>query len=341
MKKVILTGDRPTGKLHLGHYVGSLKKRVELQNSGLYDMYVMIADEQALADNARNPQKIRDSLLEVALDYLAVGIDPSKTTIFIQSQIPALYELTFHYSGFVHLGRLQRIPTLKQEIKERGFEKELPISWLTYPISQCADITAFGAHLVPVGQDQAPVVEIDREIVRAFNRQYGDILVEPEAVVPDGFAKRLPGLYGIDDKMSKSLDNAIYLSDSPEEVAAKVMKMYTDADHIRVEDAGKVEGNVVFIYLDVFAETAEQKTKVAELKEQYQKGGLGDVAVKKYLIEVLESVLAPIRQRRAEYEQDLDKVRAILRDGSAKADAVANQTLQKVREAIGLNYLEQ
>ncbi len=212
MKKVILTGDRPTGKLHLGHYVGSLKNRVELQNSGEYETYIMIADEQALADNARNPEKVHNSLMEVALDYLSVGIDPTKSTIFVQSQIPALYELTFHYMGFIHLGRLQRIPTLKQEIKERGFEKELPVSWLTYPISQCADITAFNANLVPVGQDQAPVVELDREIVRAFNRQYGDILVEPQAIVPDGFAKRLPGIFGPDDKMSKSLGNAIYLS---------------------------------------------------------------------------------------------------------------------------------
>jgi tryptophanyl-tRNA synthetase len=337
MKDVILTGDRPTGKLHLGHYVGSLKTRVELQNSGDYEMFVMIADEQALADNARNPQKVRDSLLEVALDYLAVGIDPAKTTILVQSQIPALYELTFHYMGFVHLGRLQRIPTLKQEIKERGFEKELPVSWLTYPISQCADITAFGARLVPVGQDQAPVVEIDREIVRAFNRQYGEIWVEPEAVVPDGAAKRLPGIYGPDDKMSKSLGNAIYLSDSPEEVAAKVMKMYTDPGHIRVEDPGQVEGNVVFAYLDVFA---PDDTRVAELKQQYQAGGLGDVAVKKYLIEVLEELLAPIRARRGEYENDLDKVRAILVAGNQKANLVANETLRRVRTAIGLNYFD-
>ena len=337
MKKIILTGDRPTGKLHLGHYVGSLKKRVELQNSGEYDMFVMIADEQALADNARNPEKVRSSLLEVAMDYLSVGIDPAKTTILVQSQIPALYELTFHYMGFVHLGRLQRIPTLKQEIKEKGFEKELPVSWLTYPISQCADITAFGAHLVPVGQDQAPVVEISREIVRAFNRQHGNILVEPEAVVPDGIAKRLPGISGPNDKMSKSLDNAIYLSDSPETVANKVMKMYTDPDHIRVEDPGKVEGNVVFTYLDVFA---PGDPRVAEMKSQYQAGGLGDVTVKKYLIDVLEGILPPIREKRAYYEARPDEVREILRAGSEKANVVANETLKKVRDAIGINYFD-
>jgi tryptophanyl-tRNA synthetase len=335
MKKVVLTGDRPTGKLHLGHHVGSLKNRVAMQNSGDYEMFVMIADEQALADNARNPQKVHDSLLEVALDYLAVGIDPAKTTIFVQSQIPALYELTFHYMGFVNLGRLQRIPTLKQEIKEKGFEKELPVSWLTYPISQCADITAFGAHLVPVGQDQAPVIEIDREIVRAFNNQYGDILVEPEAVVPDGVAKRLPGIYGPDDKMSKSLNNAIYLSDSPTKISDKVMKMYTDPDHIHVADPGKVEGNVVFTYLDVFA---PDDPRVTEMKEHYQAGGLGDVAVKKYLIEVLERTLDPIRTRRAKYENDLDQVKQILADGNQKANVVANETLCKVRAAIGLNY---
>jgi tryptophanyl-tRNA synthetase len=335
MKKVVLTGDRPTGKLHLGHFVGSLKNRVEMQDSGKYEMFVMIADEQALADNARNPEKIRTSLIEVALDYLSVGLDPAKTCIFVQSQIPALYELTYHYLGFINHGRLARIPTLKTDIKEKGFEKELPMSWFTFPVSQCADITAFGAHLVPVGEDQKPVVEIDREIVRAFNKHYGDVLVEPEAIVPEGVAKRLPGIFGADDKMSKSLDNAIYLSDSAEEVAAKVMKMYTDPDHIRVEDPGKVESNVVFIYLDVFA---EDRAKVAELKQQYQAGGLGDVAVKKYLIEVLESVLGPIRARRAEYVKDLDKVREILRQGSEKANERATATLKRVRDAIGLNY---
>ncbi|GHU06886.1 tryptophan--tRNA ligase [Alphaproteobacteria bacterium] len=334
-KKVVLTGDRPTGKLHLGHFVGSLKNRVQMQNSGEYEMFVMIADEQALADNARNPEKVHASLLEVAADYLAVGLDPTKTTIFVQSQIPALYELTFHYMGFINHGRLARIPTLKDDIREKGFEKELPMSWFTFPVSQCADITAFKADLVPVGEDQKPVVELDREIVRTFNQQYGDILVEPEAVVPEGVAKRLPGLTGPQDKMSKSLGNAIYLSDDAETIREKVMQMYTDPDHIRVEDPGKVEGNVVFIYLDVFA---TDKAKVAELKEQYQKGGLGDVVVKKYLIEVLEEFLTPIRARRAEFANNPEKVREILRVGNEKANKVANQTLKQVRDAIGINY---
>jgi tryptophanyl-tRNA synthetase len=334
-KKVVLTGDRPTGKLHLGHYVGSLRQRVDMQDSGDFEMFVMIADEQALADNARNPGKVHDSLLEVAMDYLAVGLDPAKTTIFVQSQIPALYELTYHYMGFINHGRLARIPTLKTDIREKGFEKELPMSWFTFPVSQCADITAFGANLVPVGEDQLPVIEIDREIVRAFNSQYGEILVEPEGVVPTGIAKRLPGLFGVNDKMSKSLDNGIYLSDSPEIVREKVMKMYTDPEHIKVEDPGKIDGNVVFIYLDVFA---PGDPKVAELKAQYQAGGLGDVAVKNYLIEVLENILTPIRAKRAEYEKNPDQVREILRQGSAKANQTANATLQKVRNAIGLNY---
>jgi tryptophanyl-tRNA synthetase len=337
MKKTVLTGDRPTGKLHLGHYVGSLKNRVEMQDSGEYEMFIMIADEQALADNARNPEKVHNSLLEVAADYLSVGIDPAQTTIFVQSQIPALYELTFHYMGFINHGRLARIPTLKDDIREKGFEKELPMSWFTFPVSQCADITAFKADLVPVGEDQKPVVELDREIVRAFNQQYGDILVEPEAVVPEGVAKRLPGLTGPQDKMSKSLGNAIYLSDDAETVREKVMQMYTDPDHIKVEDPGKVDGNVVFIYLDQFA---TDKAKVAELKEQYRKGGLGDVMVKKYLIEVLEEFLSPIRARRAEYEQNPEKVREILHAGNAKANTVASQTLGEVRSAIGLDYFE-
>ncbi|MCL1929771.1 tryptophan--tRNA ligase [Candidatus Saccharibacteria bacterium] len=335
MKKVVLTGDRPTGKLHLGHFVGSLKNRVEMQNSGDYEMFVMIADQQALTDNARDPGKIQDNLLEVALDYLSVGLDPDKTTIFVQSAVPALYELTIHYSNLVGLGRLQRNPTVKTEIKQRGFGDSIPVGFLTYPIAQAADITAFDANLVPVGEDQLPVLEQDREIVRSFNSLYGDVLVEPEPVVPEGNAKRLPGIFGADDKMSKSLDNGIYLSDDSETVKQKVMQMYTDPNHIRVEDPGKVEGNVVFIYLDVFAE--DQK-KVAELKEQYQKGGLGDVAVKKYLIEVLEELLSPIRQRRAQYEQDLEQVRQILTDGNVRANTKADKVLKRVRDAIGINY---
>jgi len=334
MKKIILTGDRPTGKLHIGHYVGSLKSRVQMQDSGEYDVFVMIADQQALTDNARDPKKIQRHLLEVAMDYLAVGIDPAKTTIFVQSQIPALYELTIHYQNLVNLGRLQRNPTIKTEMKERGFEKSVPVGFLTYPIAQAADITAFNANLVPVGEDQLPILEQDREIVRTFNSIYGDILVEPEAMVPEGIAKRLPGIYGVDDKMSKSLNNGIYLSDTSEEVARKVMEMYTDPDHVRVEDPGKIEDNVVFIYLDVFA---PNDPKVAEMKQQYQAGGLGDVAVKKYLIEVLEGVLAPIRARRASLNPD--EVREILRLGSEKANLVANETLRKVRAAIGLNYV--
>jgi tryptophanyl-tRNA synthetase len=336
-KNVVLTGDRPTGKLHLGHYVGSLKTRVEMQDSGKYEMFVMIADEQGLADNARNPEKIRESLMEVALDYLAVGLKPEKTTMFVQSQIPALYELTFHYLGFINHGRLARIPTLKTDIKEKGFEKELPMSWFSFPVSQCADITAFDANLVPVGEDQLPVIELDREIVRSFNAQYGEILVEPEGVVPEGSARRLPGIFGVDDKMSKSLGNAIYLSDSPEEVKQKVMQMYTDPGHVRVEDPGKVEGNVVFIYLDVFA---ADKARVAELKAQYEKGGLGDVVVKRYLIEVLEEVLEPMRARRAGYEKDLERVREILKVGNEKANKRANAVLERVRGAIGLNYFK-
>jgi tryptophanyl-tRNA synthetase len=337
MRKIVLTGDRPTGKLHLGHFVGSLKNRVEMQNSGDYKMFVMVADEQALADNARNPKKVHDNLLEVVLDYLSVGIDPTKTTIFIQSQVSALYELTFHYMGFINHGRLSRIPTLKTDIKEKGFEKELPMSWFTYPVSQCADITAFNAELVPVGEDQLPAIELNREIVRSFNAMYGDVLVEPEGVVPEGISKRLPGIYGVNDKMSKSLGNGIYLSDSPQEVASKVKEMYTDPRHIRVEDPGQIEGNVVFLYLDAFAADTD---KVAELKKRYADGGLGDMEVKKYLIEVLEELLVPIRARRTEYEKDLDKVKGILKQGNNHANQVANETLERVRHAIGLNYIE-
>ncbi|MCL2037976.1 tryptophan--tRNA ligase [Candidatus Saccharibacteria bacterium] len=338
MKKVILTGDRPTGKLHIGHYAGSLRQRVAMQNSGEYDVYIMIADQQALTDNAKDPAKIRENILEVALDYLSVGLDPTKSTIFIQSQIPALYELTIHYQNLVHLGRLQRNPTIKTEIKERGFEKSIPVGFLTYPIAQAADITAFNANLVPVGEDQLPILEQDREIVRAFNQLYGDILVEPEAVLTsDEKARRLPGLRGIDDKMSKSLNNGIYLSDSPEIVQQKVMEMFTDPDHIRVDDPGKIEGNVVFYYLDVFA---PDDPKVAEIKEHYQRGGLGDVVVKKYLIGVLEKILAPIRMRREELAKDPAAIYEILKQGSEKASNVANETLQKVRDAIGISYFD-
>lgn len=338
MKKIVLTGDRPTGKLHLGHYAGSLKNRVEMQNSGEYDVFIMVADQQALTDNARNPQKIKDHLYEVVLDYLAIGIDPEKTTIFAQSQIPALYELTIHYQNLVSLGRLQRNPTIKTEIKERGFEKSIPVGFLTYPIAQAADITAFGASVVPVGEDQLPILEQDREIVRSFNQIYDGILVEPEAILAtDSKAKRLPGLFGMNDKMSKSLNNGIYLSDSAETVRDKVMQMYTDPSHVNKDDPGHVEGNVVFYYLDVFA---SDKEKVTELKERYLKGGLGDVEVKNYLVDVLNELLEPIRARRAKFAGDPEKVRQILIDGNAKANEIASHTLSKVRAAIGLNYFE-
>ncbi len=350
MRKVILTGDRPTGKLHLGHYVGSLKNRVELQNSGEYDVYVMIADLQALTDNAKNPEKIQDSILEVALDYLAVGLDPAKSTLFIQSQIPALSELTMYYMNLVSLARLLRNPTVKTEMKQKGWQATsemektpdgpkhgVPAGFAVYPVSQAADITAFGAQIVPVGEDQLPVIEQSREIVRTFNATYGDVLVEPEAVLNnDEKARRLPGVDG-NAKMSKSLGNGIYLSDDAETVRAKVMDMYTDPDHVHVDDPGKIDGNVVFYYLDVFA---PNDPKVAEMKEHYQRGGLGDVAVKKYLIEVLEKILAPIREKRAELAKDPAAVYEILRKGSEKANVVADQTLQKVRGAIGVNYFD-
>lgn len=336
-KKIFLTGDRPTGRLHLGHYVGSLRQRVELQNSGLYEPYIFIADLQALTDNYNNPEKIRESLIEVALDYLSVGIDPKKSTIFVQSQIPELTELTHYYMNLVNLGRLQRNPTIKTEIKERGFEKSIPVGFLTYPISQAADITAFNAHIVPVGEDQLPILEQDREIVKSFNSLYGEVLRMPEPMLPSSDAcKRLPGTDG-GAKMSKSLNNCIYLSDDSETVRKKVMSMYTDPNHIRVEDPGKVEGNTVFTYLDAFC---SDKEKVEELKSQYRKGGLGDVAIKKYLIEVLEEILVPIREKRKYYEERIDEVYDILEEGSKKARKVAQETLKKVRKAIGVEYFE-
>jgi len=335
MSKVILTGDRPTGKLHLGHYVGSLENRVKLQEDPNNEMYIMVADQQALTDNADNPKKIQDSLLEVALDYLAVGLDPSKSTIFIQSQIPQLPELTVYYLNLVTVSRLERNPTVKSEIKEKGFEKSLPTGFLVYPVSQAADITAFKATHVPVGDDQKPMLEQAREVVRDFNRIYAtDALVEPELMLPPKGRGRLVGTDGR-GKMSKSLNNGIYLSDSPDEIEKKVMKMYTDPDHIHVEDPGKVEGNVVFTYLDIFD---EDKEKVAELKEHYQKGGLGDVKIKRYLNEVLQAKLAPIRERRDEYAQDPGYVLDMLKQGSEKAERVAAQTLDEVKDAMGINY---
>ena len=336
-KEILLTGDRPTGKLHIGHYIGSLKKRVKLQNSGKYDPYIMIADTQALTDNARNPEKIRNSLIQVALDYLAVGIDPTKSTIYVQSQIPALFELTSYYMDLVSVARLERNPTVKTEIKQKDFKDSIPVGFLNYPVSQAADITAFKATLIPVGDDQEPMLEQTREIVRTFNRVYNtDILVEPKGYFPPKGQGRLPGLDG-NAKMSKSLGNAIYLADDAKTVQKKVMSMYTDPNHIHVEDPGKVEGNTVFTYLDVFD---PDKDKVAELKAEYQKGGLGDVKIKRYLNKVLENELAPIRERREKFAQDEDAVYEMLLEGSKKANKVANETLEEVRDAIGLNYFK-
>lgn len=336
-KEILLTGDRPTGKLHIGHYIGSLKNRVKLQNSGKYDPYIMIADTQALTDNARNPEKIRNSLIQVALDYLAVGIDPAKSTIYVQSQIPALFELTAYYMDLVTVARLERNPTVKTEIKQKDFKDSIPIGFLNYPVSQAADITAFKATVIPVGDDQEPMLEQTREIVRTFNRVYNcDVLVEPKGYFPPKGQGRLPGLDG-NAKMSKSLGNAIYLADDAKTVQKKVMSMYTDPNHIHVEDPGKVEGNTVFTYLDVFD---PDKDKVAELKAEYQKGGLGDVKIKRYLNKVLEVELAPIRERREKFAQDEDAVYEMLLEGSKKANKVANATLEQVRDAIGLNYFK-
>ena len=338
-KPIILTGDRPTGQLHIGHYVGSLKNRVELQNSGQYQTFVMIADAQALTDNAKNPDKVRRNILEVALDYLAVGLDPAKTTIFIQSQIPQLPELALYYANLVSIARLERNPTVKTEIKQKDFGAGVPSGFVFYPISQAADITAFKATHVPVGEDQLPMIELTREIARSFNQTYmQDVLVEPEAILPpEGIERRLPGINGLDDKMSKSLNNGIYLGDSFEEMRDKVMQMYTDPEHLRVDDPGKIEGNVVFAYLDVFA---DDKAKIAELKAHYQRGGLGDVAVKKYLIEVLDQILAPIRQRRAELAKDPQAVYDILKHGSQQAEQVAATTLDEVKTAMQINYFK-
>ena len=345
--KIILTGDRPTGRLHLGHYVGSLKRRVELQNSGEFDkIFIMIADAQALTDNADNPEKVRQNIIEVALDYLSCGLDPSKTNIFIQSQIPQLTELTFYYMNLVTVSRLQRNPTVKSEIQLRNFEASIPVGFFTYPISQTADITAFKATTVPVGEDQEPMLEQAREIVRKFNSVYGEILVEPDILLPDNKAcLRLPGTDG-KAKMSKSLGNCIYLSDTPEEVKRKVMSMYTDPDHIRVEDPGKIEGNCVFTYLDAFSSEEDFKeflpdyNNLDELKDHYRRGGLGDVKVKKFLNNVLQKQLEPIRKKRHEYEKDIPGVYEILRKGTEAAYEVAQQTLNEVKASMKINYFD-
>ncbi len=331
MKKIILTGDRPTGPLHLGHYVGSLKARVELQESCI--QYVMIADAQALTDHAKEPQKVRENVLQVALDYLAVGIDPHKTTIFIQSLIPQLPELTMYYLNLVTWNRLKHNPTVKQEIKDKGLEESVPAGFMIYPVSQAADITAFKANLVPVGEDQLPMIEQTHEIVRHFNQTYKcDVLVRPEAVVPK--IARLPGTDG-KPKMGKTLGNCIYLSDSADTIAKKVKGMYTDPGHVRVEDPGKVEGNPVFTYLDVFD---PDKVKVEEIKAHYQRGGLGDSVVKKHLNDVLQAFLEPIRKRREEYAKDLKEVMQIVWKGTERAEKVAAQTLREVRKAMHLDY---
>ncbi len=347
MKQIILTGDRPTGRLHVGHYVGSLKERVRLQNSGKYDeIYIMIADAQALTDNAEHPEKVRDNIIQVALDYLSCGLDPEKSTIFIQSMVPELTELSFYYMNLVTVSRLQRNPTVKSEIQMRNFEASIPVGFFCYPISQAADITAFKATTVPVGEDQMPMLEQCREIVHKFNSVYGETLVEPQILLPQNQAcLRLPGIDG-KAKMSKSLGNCIYLSDEPEDIRKKIMSMFTDPNHLRVEDPGKVEGNPVFIYLDAFsrpehfAEFLPDYNNLDELKDHYRRGGLGDVKVKKFLNNVIQSELAPIRERRKEWEQRLPDVYDILAEGSKRAKETAAKTLADVRHSMKIDYFD-
>ncbi len=347
MAKIILTGDRPTGRLHVGHYVGSLKRRVELQNSGEFDeIYIMIADAQALTDNMDNPEKVRQNIIEVALDYLACGLDPEKSVLFIQSQVPQLCEMTFYYMDMVTVSRLQRNPTVKAEIQMRNFETSIPVGFFTYPISQAADITAFKATTVPVGEDQAPMIEQTREIVHKFNSVYGETLVMPDILLPDNKAcMRLPGIDG-KAKMSKSLGNCIYLSDSEEEIRKKIMSMFTDPNHLRVEDPGNVEGNPVFIYLDAFCRDEHfekylpEYKNLDELKAHYTRGGLGDVKVKRFLNNVIQDELRPIRERRQEFAKDIPAVYRILEEGSRKAEAKAAQTLAEMKRAMKINYFE-
>ena len=347
MGKIILTGDRPTGKLHVGHYVGSLRRRVELQNSGEYEkIFIMIADAQALTDNADNPEKVRQNVIEVALDYLACGLDPAKSTLLIQSQIPQLCELSFYYMNLVTVSRLQRNPTVKAEIQMRNFEASIPVGFFYYPISQAADITAFKATTVPVGEDQMPMIEQTKEIVHKFNSVYGETLVDPKILLPEQEAcLRLPGIDG-KAKMSKSLGNCIYLSEEPEDIKKKVMSMYTDPDHIRVQDPGKIEGNTVFTYLDAFScpehfeRYLPEYANLDELKDHYRRGGLGDVKVKRFLNEVLQETLEPIRNRRKEFQKDIPYVYDVLKEGSRQAREVAEQTLQEVRDAMKINYFD-
>ena len=347
MGNIILTCDRPTGKLHLGHYVGSLKNRVIMQNKGDFDkMYVMIADAQALTDNFNNPDKVRDNIIEVALDYLSCGIDPNKVTIFVQSHVEQLTELMFYYMNLVTLSRLERNPTVKAEIKQKEFGASIPVGFLTYPISQAADITLFNANIVPVGEDQLPMLEQTREIVRTFNNYYSDVLVEPKAVIPDNkICSRLPGLDG-KAKMSKSLGNCIYLSDNEKDVKSKVMSMFTDPNHIQISDPGKVEGNTVFTYLealctdDDFSEFLPDYKNLDELKDHYRRGGLGDVKIKKFLNNILQKELSPIRERRKHYEQNIPEIFDMLLKGSEDAREVGAETLKKVKAAMGINYFE-
>ena len=346
MKKIILTGDRPTGKLHMGHYVGSLKRRVELQNSGEFgDIYIMIADAQALTDNFDNPEKVRQNIIEVALDYLSVGLDPAKSTLFIQSMVPQLTELSFYYMNLVTVSRVQRNPTVKSEIQMRGFGGSIPVGFFCYPISQAADITAFKATLVPVGEDQLPMLEQTKEIVRSFNRIYNtDALVEPDIMLPDNdICRRLPGTDG-KAKMSKSLGNCIYLSDDEKTAQQKIMNMYTDPTHIKISDPGHLEGNTVFTYLEAFSKPEDfakylpEYKNLDELKEHYTRGGLGDVKIKRFLNSIVQAELEPIRARRREYEKDIAAVYDILKAGSDKAREVAEATLQDVKNAMQINY---
>ena len=345
MSKIILTGDRPTGRLHVGHYVGSLRRRVELQNSGEYDaIYIMIADAQALTDNADNPEKVRQNIIEVALDYLAAGLDPEKSTLFIQSQVPELTEMSFYYMNLVTVSRLQRNPTVKSEIQMRDFQTSIPVGFFTYPISQAADITAFQATTVPVGEDQAPMIEQTREIVHKFNSVYGEVLTEPQILLPDNAAcLRLPGIDG-KAKMSKSLGNCIYLSDPEEEIRKKIMSMFTDPNHLKVSDPGQVEGNPVFIYLDAFsrdehfAEFLPEYANLQEMKDHYSRGGLGDVKVKKFLNNVMQAELAPIRERRHQWEKRIPEIYDILHEGSVTAEKVAAETLAKMKQAMKIDY---
>ena len=344
MRNIILTGDRPTGRLHLGHYIGSIKNRLKLQEEGNYDeMYIMIADSQALTDNFDNPKKIQDNLYEVLLDYLSVGLNPSKVTFFIQSEVNALTTLTYYYMNLVTVSRLQRNPTIKTEIKERGFEESIPAGFLSYPVSQAADITAFDANIIPVGEDQLPLLEQTNEIVRTFNRIYGETLCECKPVLSDSkLAQRLPGLDG-NAKMSKSLGNCIYLSDTSEDVHKKVMSMYTDPNHQRIEDKGKIEGNMVFTYLDVFSnddliKKYSEFNTLEEMKNKYSEGGLGDVKIKEVLYNVLEDILKPIREKREYYMNHMDEVTSIIKAGTKKAIEKANSKLNEVKKAIGIDY---